>query len=175
MLTTDQQMDFPQHFNQVDLSDVVLRLKTTVEAPEQQKDLASSNRKRTQPEGAPPSTGSERSYFLHKLILCRSPYFKNKLKYQAEGILGFKRSEGGAENLQNKRSCNDPSCLKSTASTASTANTSSELVEHVEECELEAMELLLKSLYKADPELTQEARSNGQLLLQVSLSEGPCI
>ena len=43
----------------------------------------------------------------------------------------------------------------------------SELVEHVEECELDAMELLLKSLYKADPDLPEEARGNGHLLLQV--------
>ena len=40
-----------------------------------------------------------------------------------------------------------------------------ELVEHVEECELEAIELLLKCLYKV--ELTEEAQGNGQLLLQV--------
>ena len=40
-----------------------------------------------------------------------------------------------------------------------------ELVIHVEECELDAVELLLKCLYKV--ELTEEVRGNGQLLLQV--------
>ena len=40
-----------------------------------------------------------------------------------------------------------------------------ELVLHVEECDLEAVELLLKCLYKV--ELSEEARGNGQLLLQV--------
>ena len=40
-----------------------------------------------------------------------------------------------------------------------------ELVINVEECELEAVELLLKCLYKV--ELTEEARGNGQLLLRV--------
>ena len=163
-------MEFSQHFNQVDLSDVVLRLKTTVETPEQQSDLASSsNRKRArQPEEGSPPPSSERSYFLHKLILCRSPYFQNKLKYEAEGTLGGNQSKETAEKLQNKRLCNEPTCPNSPADNASSSCASSELVEHVEECELEAMELLLKSMYMADPELPEEARGNGKLLLQVS-------
>ena len=48
---------------------------------------------------------------------------------------------------------------------AGAARSTLELVEHVEECELEAVELLLKCLYRA--ELSQEARSDGVLLLRV--------
>ena len=155
-------MDFSQHFNQVHLSDVTLRLKTTVDAmaqSQEDEDLASNIRKRArQPdEDAHPCTGNGRSYFLHKIILCQSPYFKNKLKYEEDDTLGVKPP-------------NEKRARNSSASNDLAASTSSVQVEHVEECELEAMELLLKSFYKADLELTEEARGNGHLLLQVSLS-----
>ena len=48
---------------------------------------------------------------------------------------------------------------------ASSANASAELVEHVEECELEAVEVLLKCMYKA--ELSNETRGKIRLMLQV--------
>ena len=51
------------------------------------------------------------------------------------------------------------------AACAACAARAVELVIHVAECELEAVELLLKCLYKV--ELSEEARGNGQLLLQV--------
>ena len=140
---------------------MTLRLRTP---PATQKGLAASNRKHAQSEGGDPP--SERSYFLHKLILFQSPYFENRLKYQAEGSLGKKPCETPPKKSQKRLPCSTPTDPSSSAADAA-SSASSELVEHVEECEVEAMELLLKSMYKADPDLPKEARGDGQLLLQV--------
>lgn len=68
-------MDFSEHFNQEELSDVALRL-FFVEAVE---DPPTGCRKRHR--SAEPERATEtRLLFLHKLALYASPYFKSKLQ-----------------------------------------------------------------------------------------------
>ena len=64
------------------------------------------------------------------------------------------------------RSCHAVSRIGTSSANAP----SNELVARVEACELEAVELLLKCLYKVD--MNQEARGNGRLMLQVRKLEG---
>ena len=150
-------MDFSQRFNQKGLSDVTLRLRTTVAVPAR-KGLA--NRKRARAEEVDPA--SERFFHLHKVILFQSPYFEQMHERQADGSLGRTPSGQLHKKPRKKMPCGTP---EEPASDKASSNVSAELVMLVEECELEAVELLLKCLYKA--ELPEEARSHGRLMLQV--------
>ena len=236
-------MDLSARFNQEGLSDVILHVRSTLD------DHARNDpdsRKRASSADGP---ASERSFFLHKVILFQSPYFE-KLHGWRAGCAStpaqtssgpqipplseepVERSEltmldstacassgphapppppGAAEELDRASAgpsipppseepvdamaevhvmplsgktaeLLEPAAAPSTACAAlptvcaacaaraeqivpAGAARDVELVLHVEECELEAVELLLKCLYKV--ELTEEARGNGQLLLEM--------
>ena len=67
-------MDFSEHFNQDELSDVVLRL-VIGDAAE---DLLTGSRKRAR--SVEPDGTTDRLLFLHKLALYASPYFRSRLQ-----------------------------------------------------------------------------------------------
>ena len=176
-------MDFSLRFNQAALSDVVLHLRPiqgpgvddAEEAPAEQEDQASS---------------IGRSYFLHKVILFQSPYFEKACAWKADAASPAAGSdvnpetqpacEAGTRSDLGKYGPWEPHweilAHKSNEAVMSAppsvyrfaccfADGGTALVEHVEEGELEAVELLLKSLYS--PGVPKEAQENGRLLLQM--------
>ena len=120
--------DFSEDFNQEELSDLILHL---IVAP--------SSRKRPRSVDEPVYA---RSFFVHKIVLYKSPYYKALLQRW-------------------KSNANTPEGTSAAASSAAR----SELVQHVDEGELDAVELLLKCMYKAG--LPEEAHGNIRLLLQI--------
>ena len=198
-------MDLSTRFNQKVLSDVVLHLMPTL-GDNTSGDPDSRSRGPSSEEDLP----SERSFYLHKIILFQSPYFEKLYEWlsdAASAVPAASRagSPGGGTTLNTSPSSEaEPprhgiswyswlshlahrylyphqpllarmdqsaaqaaggACLGQTELLVPASSARTELVEHVEECDMEAAELLLKCLYKA--ELPQEAQSNGQLLLQV--------
>ena len=124
-------MDLSQEFNQEEACDLVLHLDT---------DGNNDGRKR-------PRSPSQhaRSFFVHRVILRQSPYFKALL-------LRWRPAPAAAS--------------AEAAASSETTTSRPELLLHVDhEDELEAFELLLKCMYKAG--LPQEAdRGQSRLLLQ---------
>ena len=145
LILCQNNMDFSEHFNQEELSDVVLRL-VSGEAAE---DLLSGSRKRAR--SAEPEETTDRLLFLHKLALYASPYFRSRLQRWDPASLAVASAAGNSAHLEGQ----GPS-----------AASRSELVEHVEEGELEAVVISLKCLYRAGlPEAT--LLGDARLLLQV--------
>ena len=132
-------MDFSEHFNQDELSDVVLRL-VIGDAAE---DLLTGSRKRAR--SVEPDGKTDRLLFLHKLALYASPYFRSRLQRWEPLAADDEHTEGQGPSASASRP---------------------ELVEHVEEGELEAVVISLKCLYRAGlPEAT--LLGDARLLLQV--------
>ena len=132
-------MDLSQELNQEELSDLVLHFSVEL--------LGDSSRKRPRSEW---EAAYARSFFVHKLVLYQSPYFKALLQ----------RWKSDAAPTAGASISADAS-----ASPPPAASTRMELVEHVEEGELDAVELLLKCMYKVG--IPEEAHGNVRLLLQV--------
>ena len=210
-------MDISTHFDQEALSDVILHVRSTSDDHAR---IDPDSRKRPRPEDGP---ASERSFYLHKIILFQSPYFEKLHGWKAgcasapdqassdphapslpgaaeehdQASTGHRvlppPSEEPADALAElhvrplpgktaeplepaaapSASCAAPpivdkACLERAVQTvlAGAAYAArAELIMHVKEGELEAVELLLKCLYKV--ELPEVTRGNGQLLLQV--------
>ena len=126
-------MDFSQEFNQEEACDLVLHL-----------DIKSCSECLKRPRSPPPHA---RSFFVHRVILRQSPYFKALL---------LRWRPIAAES-------NDAAASPETPARP-------EMLLHVDhEDELEAFEAMLKCMYKAG--LPEEVRMKGQsrLLLQVRL------
>ncbi len=119
-------MDASEGFNDETFSDVVLHLNTAAAQPS----TVGEKRPRDDEGDAAPS----RSFFMHRFMLAKSPYFKALMLRW-----------------------NDPS----------TAAGRMELTEHVEEGEMEAAEMVLRCLYNAAGELSQQAHGRGELLLKM--------
>ena len=125
-------MDLSQEFNQEELSDLLLHFSS-----------GKSNRKR------PRSDAYARSFFVHKVVIYQSCYFK--------ALLQRWKSNAAPTAAKGRK--------KVSAPPLPVASARIELVEHVEEGELDAVELLLKCMYKAG--VPEEAHGDIQLLLHV--------
>ena len=140
-------MDYSLHFNQEELSDVVLSIAIR-ERADDPVECSSGKRRRSEEEPA-----ISRSFFLHKFTLYTSPYFKSHLQRWQQ-----------------------PPCAASTSvreNVEPQASARPEMVLHVDhEDELAAFELLLKCMYKAG--LPGDARKNIRLLIQVRLGASLC-
>ena len=165
----EHQMDLSTHFNQEALSDVVLRVRSTL-GDHARNDLDSPKRPKLED-----GSESERSYYLHKLILCQSLFFLKWLEWPrvpppsgeptdalAELHMRMRPLPGKAAEPSEPAAAPSASCAALPASAACASR--AELIMQVD-CELEVFELLLKCLYKV--ELPEEARGHGQLLLRV--------
>ena len=144
-------MDLSRHFNIEALSDVLLHVRTTEENTENPDPQSSRSE----------AISNARSFYLHKVILFQSPYFEMLCEWNAASASNAVASPAPAAAMS--VSCAACAARAELFVPASSART--ELEVHVEECELEAVELLLNCLYKA--ELIKEAWFNGRLLLQM--------
>ena len=116
-------MDFSQCFNQEKLSDVTLRLRSTLPVDDPSLQDEGSRKRARSEEGDP--TG-ERFFYLHKIILFQSPYFET----MHDTCLGRMPIEILPAK---KKAC---ACGGTTGGAALSANALAALVDTVEEGEL---------------------------------------
>ena len=180
-------MDFSKRFNEEALSDIVLHLRPHTLDDLLQINLGSRKRPGTFDEAA----CAGRSFFLHRIVLFQALYFEKMHGWGAQiasavaagssaqaaepsqvsagATMAAGRKSGkrqpktGTEPPASSSAC--AACAARAALSMPAISAKPELVEHVEEGELDAVELMLKCLYKV--ELPQEAQGNGHLLLQV--------
>ena len=132
-------MDYSLHFNQEELSDVVLSIAVR-ERADVPAECSSGKRRRSE------EHATSRTFFLHKFTLYTSPYFKSHLQRWQQPPCAAFASAGETADPQ--------------------ASARPELLLHVDhEDELEAFEIMLKCMYKAG--LPGDAHRDIRLLLRV--------